>query len=339
MKIFLNVSSILPMLDFLRDLKSKRADANKIREIFNHKDYDFEFRRYEISQTEPFINYFMRLSDIKESEIPELDSRYKNMLKNKHTRWLNALENPDYYESLYKKITGSITDEALAGICETVKRGLPADANIDDIHIISTMSIGTSFGYVFDNALHFDIMGFNDDNLKSLPSLLAHEIHHLAMSKYASSLYGNFSPEERYIFNFTGEGLAVKFCNNAKGAVSKPLYANLPVNECLDEFSMEYLNSRFYEALGVFKESLSDIRAGKMKNEDIYEQFNKYWWNPYTEEQSRDEEPLLKQSLIYSFGNDLFGVIYDAFGADILFDCVRHPLKTVEYFEQAVKKI
>jgi len=196
------------------------------------------------------------------------------------------------------------------------------------------MSIGTSFGYVFDDALHFDLMGFNNDNLDVLPSLLAHEIHHLAMRKYVCGFIETLTPEERYIFHFSGEGLAVKFCNNAKGAISKPIDGSRPANEGLDDFSMNYLNERFDEALTVFEHTLADIRAGKMNDRDVFKQFEEYWWNPYTEEQNRDEEPLLKQSRIYSFGNDLFGAIYDTFGAETLFDCVRNPLKAVEYFKR-----
>jgi len=85
------------------------------------------------------------------------------------------------------------------------------------------MSIGTSFGYVFEGALHFDLMGFDEVNLKTLPSLLAHEIHHLVMLKYVSTFMDSLTLEERYILSFSGEGLAIKFCNNAKGPSQRRL--------------------------------------------------------------------------------------------------------------------
>ena len=338
MKIELHMSSIMPMVEFLRDLKNGRADKNQISDIFSHPDYDFEFRRYEIASKAPLIDYFMKINTIDESEIPELHSDRKNMLKYKHKRWLEAYESPGYYEALHDKIKAFITPDTLEDICVKVKKGLPANTDIDDIRIISTMSIGTSFGYVFDKAIHFDIMGFDNGGLNTLPSQIAHEVHHLALWKWVSAFIDSFTLEERYIFNLSGEGLAIKFCNNAKGAVSKAIDDLHPVNEGLDDFSINYLNEHFDETMKVFKDTLIDIRSGKMNKEEMYKQFEDYWWNPYTEDQNFGDEPLLKQSRIYSFGNDLFGTIYDVYGAETLFDCVRHPLKAVEYFKLAIGK-
>jgi len=332
------MSSIKPMLGFLRDLKNDKADEQMLREILNHPDYDFEFRRYEIESKEPFIKYFMQLSTINETDIPEIDTKRKTILRDKHKKWLSAYENLEHYEMLYDKIKSSITDDTLEGINARVKRGLPGNTAIDDVRIISTMSIGPSFGYVFDGALHFDLMGFEDDSLDTLPSLIAHETHHLAMWKYVSAFIENLTLEERYIFQFTGEGLAIKFCNNAQGAISKAIDADCPINEGLDAFSIAYLNERFDEDFEVFEDTLDSIRAGKMDKDTVFKQFEEYWWNPYTDEQSRDEEPLLKQSRMYTFGNDLFGAIYDAHGNEKLFECVRNPLQAVEYFKQIIEK-
>ena len=332
MKIDLCISSVIPMLDFLRALKSGQATKNQISDIFNHSDYDFEFRRYEISSKEPIIKYFAKLNSIGEAEIPILNSERKNMFREKHNLWLAAYDNPELYEEMYEKIISFITNETLENICLLVKKGLPINTDINKIRIISTMSIGTSFGYVFDNALHFDMMGFDKGSLETLPSLLAHEIHHLAMWDFVSTFINTLTLEERFVFSFSGEGLAVKFCNNAKGTISKEIYNNRPVNEGLDAFSMNYLNERFYECLEVFEDTLKKIRLNEMNKEDVFKQLEDYWWNPYTDEQSRDDKPLLKHSRIYSFGNDLYGAIYDAFGSEILFDCIIHPLKAVEYF-------
>jgi len=338
MKIDFNMSSIVPMLRFLRNLKNKQADKKQISDIFNHPDYDFEFRRYGISSKDLFIDYFMKINTITESDIPLLKSERKNMIRNKHKRWLFAYENPEYYEVLYDKIRLFINADMLEDICTRVKKGLPANTDIDNIRMISTMSIGTSFGYVYDDTLHFDIMGFHNESLDTLSSLIAHETHHLAMWKYVSDFIGSLTLEERYIFCFSGEGLAVKFCNNAKGAISKAIDDNRPVNEGLDSFSMDYLNECFSESLKIFKDTLIDIRAGKMNADDVSNQLKNYWWNLYTEEQNPAEEPLLKHSRIYSFGNDLFGTIYDIYGKETLFDCVRNPLKAVKYFECVIGK-
>ena len=336
MKINLRMSSIFPMLEFLRDLKKGQATRTQLTEIFNHPDYDYEFRRYEVASKKPLIDYFLSLDTIKESEIPILRPSRPTELTDKHPLWLSAYEQPEHYESIYNKIKQFITDEMLAEVETLIKRGLPDGIDIDTVDVICTLGIGGSNGYVFDGAFHFDLLQLDDDKLKELPLLFAHEIHHIAMMKYGSDFEHDLTLEEWYIYCFSGEGLALKFCNNAKGAISKPLYKDRPVNEGLDHFSMDYLNGKFDEARAVFKRTLADIRAGTISKEDVYQQLTSYWLNFHTEGQHVDETPKLNQPLLYSFGNDLFGAIYDAYGKEILFDCVRHPLKAVLKFEHLI---
>lgn len=333
-RIDFQMSSIVQMLNFLRDLKNGQADRNQLSEIFNHPDYEYEFRRYGISDKEPLIDYFMQLGTINESEIPTLNPPRELMLKYNHENWLAAYENPERYQELYNRMAPLFTDEVLEGIYTQVRRGLPAGIDLGNIQAISTMSIGTSFGYAFDGAVHFDIMGFDRYGIivDALPSIVAHEIHHIAMGRWAETFTSSFTLEELFVFSFAFEGLAVKFCNNAEGVFSKALDSTRPVMDG----SMDYLNGRFYEAYEVFESTLEKIRSGEMDIYDVENHIEDYWMSLHTKEQSPDEKPLLKQSLEYSFGNDLFGAIYDVYGAETLFDCVRHPLKAVEYFRQIV---
>jgi hypothetical protein len=175
----------------------------------------------------------------------------------------------------------------------------------------------------------FDRYGISVD---ALPSIVAHEIHHIAMERWVVTFADSLTLEELFILNFSTEGLAVKFCNNGEGVFSKPLDSTRPAMGG----SMNYLNERFYEAYEVFESTLEKIRSGELGMDDIGIQIENYWESLHTKEQSRDEKPLLNQSLVYSFGNDLFGAIYDVYGAETLFDCVRHPLKAAEYFRQIV---
>ena len=324
------------MLEFLRDLKKGQATRSQLTEIFNHPDYDYEFRRYGATTKEPLIDYFLKLNTIKESEIPFLRSSRITELKDKHPLWLSAYKDPDHYETIYNKVKQFITDEMLAEVAMLVNRGLPDGFALDTVDAICTLSIGGSNGYVFDGAFHFDLLRLVEGDLKELPLLLAHEAHHVAMMKYGADFVHTLTLEEWYIHCFSGEGLAVKFCNNAQGVISKPLYENRSPNEGLDAFSMNYLNGKFEEALSVFQKTLASIRAGTMSQESVYQQINEYWLNFHTEGQHDEETPKLSQPLLYSFGNDLFGAIYDAYGKAILFDCVRHPLKAIEYFERLI---
>lgn len=338
MKINLRMSSILPMLKFLQDLKKEQASYSQLTEIFNHSDYDYEFRRYGVETKSPIIDYFLNLNTINESEIPFLRPSRKTELKDKHPLWLDAYEQPEHYESIYNKVKHFFTEEMLAEVAALVKQGLPDDLDIGTVDVICTMGIGGSNGYVFDGAFHFDLLRLADGNLEELPLLVAHEIHHVAMMRYGADFENTLRLEEQYIYWFAAEGLAIKFCNNAEGAVSKRLYENRPANEGLDGFSMDYLNGKFNEALGVFQKTLVSIQDGTISREAVYAQFSEYWLNFHTEEQQSDETPKLLQPLLYSFGNDLFGAIYDAYGKEALFDCVRHPLKAVEYFECIIKR-
>ena len=339
MNINLRMSSIIPMLNFLRDLKNEQATLAQITDIFNHPDYDFEFKRHGAASKDPIIDYFLNLNTIKPSDIPVLRASRITELRDKHELWLAAYENPQRYEQLHNSLKLFITDEMLAGVTAMVKRGLPEDADIGTIDVISTMSISGSFGYVFDGAFHFDILRLTEDKLNYLPLLFAHEAHHLAMMNYESSFVDSFSLEEWYIHSFSGEGLAVKFCNNAEGTISKPIYNDRPPNLGLDKFTMNYLNQRFDEALKVFEDTLTAIRLGKMSKDDIEKQLMEYWYNFHTEDQQPDEAPKLQQSFAYSFGNDFFGAIYDAFGREKLFECVRYPLKALDYFKRAIDEV
>ena len=340
MKIIPHTSSIPQMLNFLRDLKNQRASKEDLVKLLNHPDYDYEFKRYALPSKEPLVEYLMQLNTIYPEDIPELTPKQRQfMLRHKHSKWLAAYENPGYYESLHNKINTYLTEDLLENICISVTNGLPDGVETDNIRAISTMSIGTSFGYVYDGAFHFDIMGIDDGKLDTLPELIAHEVHHLVFMKYISAFYDSLTPEERYIFNFSGEGLAIKFCNNAKGAISKQIDASKPANTGLDAFSMKYLNERFHECYLVFEDTLDKIRAGKMNDDDISKQFNDFWLKFHIEGQTPNDEPALKQPRMYSFGNDLYGSIYDAYGKDVLFDCVQHPLKALKYFTDIVNNI
>jgi len=331
-KIDFRTSSIVPMLNFLRDLKGGEADRSQISDIFDHPDYDFEFRRYGIKSKEPLIEYFLQLNTIDESEIPTLPGR-ESVLRNNHKHWLAAYDNPEHYRELYDRMIAMVTDdETFDKAYALLKRGLPPDADISNIPLISTMSIGMSFGYVFDDAMHVDLMGFDKYSFPMgiLPDLIAHEIHHIAMYRWADDFVGDFTLAELFVFLFSIEGLAVKFCNNAEGVFSKAL------DSTRSGMQMNYLNERFYETYEVFETTLEKLRAGEMSREELGEQWENYWGRTHTDEQSLDEEPLLGQSRRYSFGNDMFGSIYDVYGAETLFDCVRHPLKASELFKQIV---
>jgi len=338
MKINLRATTIASMLHFLRSLKSGQATKEQLVEIFNHPDYDFEFRRYfsmgQSATKEEITDYFFNLTTITPDKIPALRPSRPTELQDRHMYWLMAIENLDKLEGFHSRLNSLISPEMLAEATELVKRGLPDDFQIGTIDIIFTIGIGGSVGYVYDGAFHLDFLALTKMNIGELVSILAHESHHVATMEYADSYQKDFSPEEWFIHFFTGEGLAVKFCNNGSGIFTKPIYTNRPPNEGLDKFTMEYLNGKFDEALATFNATLTAIHNGEMTKDDVWKHLMEYWFNFHTTEQQPDEPPKLQHSLAYSFGNDFYGIIYDTYGKEVLFDCVRHPLKAVEYFNK-----
>jgi hypothetical protein len=331
------------MLDFLVDMKTGQATMTQLIDIFNLPDYDFEFRRYQgqgkASSKEEIMSYFYNLNSVLESDIPSLRPSRLTELKDKHALWLQAYENPRHYQQLYHDMQMYITGDVLQEISRIVEYGLPNDADIGEIDIIITLSIGISFGYVFDGAFHIDLLQVENLGWEYLFSTLAHEAYHVALMKYESSYIESFSLEEWFIHFFSLEGLAVKFCNNGEGVISKPIYKDRPVNEGLDSFTMGYLNSKFNEALETFNKTLEAIFSGEMSKDSLWKHIMEYWYNCHTEDQQPDESPKLKQTLAYSFGNDFYGAIYDAFGKEVLLDCIRHPRKAVEHFRHILASI
>lgn len=133
---------------------------------------------------------------------------------------------------------------------------------------------------------------------------------------------------ERYITGFAWEGLAVKFCNNAEGVLSRRLEPGEPANQGVT--SIPLLNRRFEEHFRLFCDTVEGIRAGTFTEEDMDRQRGEVWMNPYL----LGAEPL-DQLAVYSLGNELYGCVYDAFGLDAVFACFDHPARLPGYFNRA----
>lgn len=324
------------MIRYVRDLRNGCACVDQLQSVLNHPDYQFECERYDIACLEPFITYFSHIADIGEADIPNFNARSPSALRDRHRLWMEAYENPDACAKQYERTRAYLDANKLDWITKQVRKGLLAHHRIPDVDIVSTMGLGPSFGYFYKGALHFDLLSIGEA-MASLPSVIAHEMYHIALWEVVSKFMHSFSLEERYIFNPSGEGLAIKFCNNAAGTLSRPIDPSRAHNEGLDAYSMAYGNAHFAETLKVFVETSKGIRAGKLTGEDIRIQNETFWWNPYPEGEGQNGLPKLSQPRIYGFGNDFYGTIYDVFGSDILFDCLEHPSKAISFFQKALE--
>lgn len=334
-------SSIPLMISHLKHLRQGDADPKFLEALFRHEDYQFEFRRYGISDTRELVHYFSRLGSIEEADIPDFSQDRKDALRHKHSLWLAAVRDPEKYENLYENLRALLDRTYIERVYMDLQRAFPVRIDLSGTRAISTMSIGPSFGYVFENALHFDLLGIGKYcSLEDFSTLIEHELHHLQMMQYLGNYAAftrNFSAVEEYLFRFTGEGLAIKFCNNAGGILSSPVSSSRPVNQGLDPFSIRYFMDHFQESFQLFSGSLLAIQEKRLTRQQIEDQFKTYWWNPYLPDQDPSEPPKLLQTPIYMMGSELFGTIYDAFGLKTLFECLHTPIKTVSYFNRAVR--
>lgn len=330
------ISSVPLVLDWIAEKGASAGSEEAVRRILDHPDYRFEIRRYGLASIEHLISYFSGLRRIEPARIPELCDGCREALREKHSLWLDCADDPGKYRERYEKLKDILCGENVKRLQEKLRGAFPETAameGIEDAQVISTLSFGPSFGYVYENALHLDLFGIGKYcTWEELPYVILHEMHHLQVQKLMGG-YGSFtekfSPAEEYIFRFTGEGLAVKFCNNARGVISKKIDADLPANIGLP--AMSILNGHFEEAFRLFNDTLKGLLAGTVTEEEMNRQFADYWWNPYL---YQEEAEFLAQTPIYSFGNELFGCIYDAFGMETLFACFYHPKKTIEAFNR-----
>ena len=325
----LRTSSIPLMLEYAAESGINQENNQKAADILNHEDYRFEIRRYGLDSPDPLVSYFSRFKDIALKDIPDLCPERKTALRDKHALWLDCAANPQKYADRYAQIMGLLTEENLLDLQTRLNAAFPEKTDINDTEVISTLSFGPSFGYVFENALHLDLFGIEKYcTMEELPSIILHEIHHLQIQKMIGdydTFTENFSLLERYIFRFTGEGMAIKFCNNAEGILSKRRNPDLDANIGIP--AMPILNRHFSEHLSLFQDTVGRIEKGLISASEIEEQFRNYWWNPYLYPEERE---FLEQTPIYSFGNELFGSIFDAFGLETMFQCFYHPARVLE---------
>lgn len=328
------MSSIPLMLEYVSGLASHPGDREAVRRILGHEDYQFELRRYEISSAEHLISYFSRLTDIAPEEIPDLSGNHRrNFLREKHGEWLDCVQNPQKYDERYRRVRAIFTDGFMADTQRKLTALFPRGTEmIPDPAVVSTLSIGRSFGYAHEGAFHLDLFGIERYcALEDLPRIVLHEMHHLQLLHMAGAVdhfYSSFSLLERYILGFAWEGLAVKFCNNAEGNVSRRMEPELPPNLLVP--ALPALNEHFEEHFRLFCDTVSRIKAGDFTEEDMNRQYGQVWMNPYL----YGEKPL-EQLAVYSLGNELYGCVYDAFGLDAAFECFYHPARLIDFFNRA----
>lgn len=322
------LSSIPLMLACMRRLQAGSADRADFLALLDHPDYQFERRRFgtRLPNAEGLADYLMALP-----QHPPEEAIGCLALRQHHPLMLRCYDQPQRYEALYESLQRRLT-QGMDSIAAMVERGLEpgmSDGMVPEV--ISTISIGPSFGYAFEGCIHFDLLGLGEHGeANMLERIVAHELHHAIFGPWLQRLRASFDPVERFLSEFAAEGLAIKFCNNAAGVHTRPVEPDQPVNAGLDAFTLNYLNGHFAEAAARLRETLHRLDAGEMGPQALQAELEGYWLSPWTEEQSRDEVPRLLHSRVYTMGNELYGSVWDQGGLEALYDCLRHPRRLLQ---------
>lgn len=334
MKFSISTTTIKPMLEFIKNLKNKNASFDELEEILNCEDYKMEFSRYEGRvKKEEFIEYIFNFPNLKESQIKNVD------LKAHHKYYLDLFANFEHYYDQYNELIKKLDREIFKKQIKLALKGLPDNFQLEELNYVFTIGIGQSYGYVHENNMHFDYLRTTKDrSIDELSRIISHETHHVGLNKFIDENIDldNLPLEHLFYLYFTGEGLAVKYCNNAKGIMSDAIYDG-EVNIGLDKFTWDYLNSDFEKIMNHFLQTIKLIRNG-MSKEDFEKELEQYWMNPYLENQSHDEVPKLLHFRLYSLGNEIWGIIHDVFGKEKVYQTMLHMNHFVEVYNQALEK-
>lgn len=319
----------------LGNLKREELEA-----LLEHEDYKLEFERYNEAggprggfTKEEFVDFFMNFFSL------DLGSIKNERLKLRYNDLKYFFDNIDFYEKQAEKLN-IITEDFVHSALKYTLNGLPDSVTLDKVEFIFSLGMGNSLGWFYKNSSHFDIAHFlKDFDEEVIKHTMAHEIHHVGIEIFFDKfqIEQNATPEELVYLIIAGEGLAVKYCNNAEGVLSKKMYGNEPANIGLDKYSWEYLNSEFYNGLKDLKQQIKSIRNNELEN--FQEYLVNYWFSLHTKDQAKTDYPKLKHSINYSLGNDLWGLIQDVYGKEKVFDTLKSLRQFPEVINSAFNKI
>jgi hypothetical protein len=345
MKLNVRLETVHSMLDLCKKHKEGKLLESELLELLDHDDYKVEFERYNMDglplskiTKKEFVDYFMNLFDLEEKDIKN------ERLKMRYPDFIFFFNNLDYYREKIKKLIDLDKNIFNDGLQYTYN-GLPQDAKFDKLNFLFTISIGNSFGWPYNDCVHFDVINlfkFMDiDNLEVFKAFIGHEVHHIGLGRYLDKIYTRGIDLEGYFYTFFSfEGLAVKYCNNSEGFLTRRIYNNLGTNIGLDKFTWNYFRDEFEEMYEKFKLHLGLIRSGQIDNMDkLNEILGEYWLSPYTKEQDKTEQPKLKHYRSYYLGTEVWGLIHDFYGKEKVFEILNNPAEFPDALNGALKEI
>ncbi len=335
MNVRISYDSISAMLDLVRKLKQDRITIDDVVGVVCHPDYEMEFNRYGKHITkEAFCDYFLTFPGLQEQDVTNPG------LRAHHRYYLDLYEHLDVYERNLSRLE-AITEDFFRKQVDIALNGLPDDLPLEEVNFIFTIGIGQSFGYIYETNTHFDFLQLvKDHDITAFQSTIAHEVHHVGFNTVIRQLdFDSISLEQLFYIYFAGEGLAVKYCNNAEGVLSKAIHPTTK-NVGLDAYTWQFLGQDFETSMARFHDVVSQIREHKITTEEeLLKELQQFWMNPYIDGQPKDKPPRLKHFRLYSFGNEIWGIIHDCFGKDKVYATLRDIKKFPDVFNQALRQL
>ena len=331
----IRLGSIQPMFELVQSLKHNNVTKNDVLAVLAHDDYDMEFKRYNGTITkEEFCDYFLRFPGLVEHDV-------KNPGLRAHHRYFRDLyDNLEWYQQRAAQLM-SIGDDFFLKQIEVAQAGLPHDIDLSDVNFVFTIGIGQSFGYTHESSTHYDMLQLaKDHDIATFQSTIAHEVHHVGFKKIMQEInFDAITLEELFYIYFAGEGLAVKYCNNAEGVLSNALHPSVK-NIGLDAYTWRYLTDDFETCMDRFHQVIRQIRGHEITTEkQLVKELRQFWMNPYIDGQPKDKPPRLKHFRLYSFGNEIWGIIHDRFGKDKVYATLRNISDFPGVFNHALHQL
>lgn len=335
MNFTIRYKTIYDMLLLIKEINNGNEVKGKLESLLNQEDYEFEFNRYKNRVLrEEFLDYLISMGKLKEEDINNED------IKIHHKYYLDLINNNEFYlrklRELDRLSSKIIRDKIWDGVV-----GLPKELEIPDVNIIFTLGIGETFGYVNENSMHFDFLQFAKDyTLDEIYSLITKQFYNIGISMIHEEIEGySLSLESLFYLYFSKEGLALKYCNNAEGVISKKINEGTK-NIGIDKYSWDFLNNDFKNTMFNFKNTITNIRNNKIRNrEELINIIIEYWMSPYTHFPDEKGIPSLKNYRIQSFGNEIWGIIHDCFGKKEVYETMKNIEKFPDIFNRALEKL
>lgn len=341
MEIRVNRDTISEMIELCEKHKNNTLKQAELEMLLEHEDYKIEFERYNKTggprggfSKEEYVDFFMNFFKLNPIEIKN------ERLKMRYSDLKYFFDNLDFYKEQIEMLD-CINETVIAEALTYTFCGLPESLKLDKLYFIFSVGLGNSGGWLYKDYSQYDIVYFlKKFDMNIVSNTIAHEVHHIGLNMFFNSLeLETLGLEEYFYLMFSGEGLAVKYCNNGEGILTKRIYDSEP-NIGMGEFSWQYLNNDFDDTYMNFKDHISKIRNGEIKDmNELGKYISEYWMGLHTKEQDKTEIPKLTQSRNYSLGNDIWGLIHDTYGKDVVFNTLANPMKFRELYNNALQKI